>query len=169
MWPMPKRAKMMLETRNPVVGEFMRAFLPVACRFVSKNTILAAFYGHGFGCDPCKSAGDFAFPLLTSRLCRGFCAEMRLARESQEQRSQFFEGRARATRRSNQGRALQLGPAVVMAPGSDAAQFPRRPQIQPQRRKARTACGQRTESRRRSTRQQLGQRIASTEKDFRQP
>lgn len=74
----------MLETRNPVVGEFMRAFLPVACRFVSKNTILAAFYGHGFACDPCKSAGDYALPLLASRLCHGFCAEMQLARGCQQ-------------------------------------------------------------------------------------
>src|SRR5205823_15047146 len=50
----------------------------------AKNTILAAFYGHGFGCDPYKSAGDYALPLLTSRLCRGFCAKMPLARGCQQ-------------------------------------------------------------------------------------
>lgn len=85
---MPKKAKMMLETRNPVVGEFMRAFLPVACRFVTKNTIFGDTLRPRFGCDPCKSAGDYAsqewLPRLASRLCHGFCAEMRLARGCQQ-------------------------------------------------------------------------------------
>jgi hypothetical protein len=46
----------MLATRNPVVGEFMRAFLRIDCRFVSKNAAVPT-------CRDRRQALIMAFPL----------------------------------------------------------------------------------------------------------